>query len=188
MLVKIFVEGKADMRFLEDFINYHFGNGSISSDDFINVKGKDSLHLVKNQFIQNTDQGGINLLIFDTDSDIEQRRKDLENEKGALGIEFELFLFPNNSDIGELEDLLINLTVPKHHGIFECFTPFNACLKGKDDNYNVPDLKTQIFSYLSFQKLEAKEPDRNYLLDCWNLNDESSLPLKTFLANYFIAK
>jgi hypothetical protein len=157
MVVTIFVEGKADKRFIEDFITFKFGSEKLKEISFKNVEGKDSIHLAKSDFIKNTDQEGINLLIFDADLDYSERIKEIEKQKQDLGIEFELFLFPNDKDNGDLETLLLNLTVKEHQGIFECFKPFNDCLLSKNPDYNVPDLKTQVFSYLSFQKLESKE-------------------------------
>ena len=55
---------------------------------------------------QNTDMGGINLVIFDADEDTESRRAELLAIKEEFGVEFELFLLPNNKDVGALEDLL----------------------------------------------------------------------------------
>jgi len=179
--IVFFGEGKADERFLQDFVKHKFGIENIT---YKNVNGKDSIHLVKNEFEINTDQGGVNLLIFDADSDVQAALKNINDQKAALGIEFETFLFPNNAGTGALEELLIQLTVPEHQGIFDCFQPFNTCLSGKNPDYHVPDLKTQIFSYLSFQKLESKEEKRNYILPCWNLDAEYTKPLVDFLRPY----
>ena len=184
MAVSIFVEGKADKRFLEDFIAHHFSDEIFKNLKFIDVKGKDSIHLVSNEFEKNTDQNGINLLIFDADTNYSLRKKELEEQKAELNIEFELFLFPNNKDNGDLEELLLNLTVEEHHGIFECFKPFNECLKSKNSTYNVPSLKTRVYSYSDFQNQEPKENNRNYLLDCWNLDEEYATPLIEFLRKY----
>lgn len=179
-----FYRGKADTRFIEDFIKFHFTQEELDKISFVNVKGKDSIHLVKSNFIKNTDQEGINLLIFDADLDYSGRVEELEKQKQDLGIQFELFLFPNNEDKGDLETLLLNLTVKEHQGIFECFKPFNDCLLGKNPDYNVPDLKTQVFSYLSFQKLESKEDKRNYINGSWDLNNEYANSLLEFLKKY----
>jgi len=179
--VVFFGEGKADERFLQDFIKHYF---EIEKITYKNVNGKDSIHLVKNEFEKNTDQGGVNLLIFDADSDVQAALKNINEQKAALGIEFETFLFPNNADIGALEELLITMTVPQHQGIFDCFQPFNVCLTGKNPDYHVPDLKTQIFSYLSFQRLESKEDKRDYTLNCWNLDADYAKPLVDFLRPY----
>lgn len=184
MAVTIFVEGKADQRFIEDFVSFHFGNEKLEIISFVDVKGKDRLHIVKNNFVINTDQEGINLLLFDADGNFKDRVEELEKQKQNLEIDFELFLFPNDKDNGDLETLLLNLTAEKHLGIFECFSPFNDCLLNKNSAYNVPSLKTQIYSYLSFQNLEPQEKDRNYLLDCWNLKNEYAIPLTDFLKKY----
>ncbi|MCW4468511.1 hypothetical protein OGH69_06020 [Flavobacterium sp. MFBS3-15] len=179
--VVLFGEGKADGKFLKDYVKYHFG---IEDIEYVDVKGKDSIHLGKNYFLQNTDQGGINLLIFDADSDFQAAMNNINEQKDKTGIEFEVFLFPNNSDTGALEELLKRMTIEEHQGIFECFDVLDKCLTSKNNNYEVPDLKIQIYSYLSFQKLEAKEPVRDYTLSCWNLDAEYGNPLKEFLKNY----
>lgn len=181
--VVLFGEGKADERFLEDFVKYHF---AIEKIKYVNVKGKDSIHLVRNEFEKNTDQGGVNLLIFDADSNFHAALDNVNTQKVACEIEFETFLFPNNADTGALEELLLQLTVPEHQGIFECFVPFNACLSDKNQHYNVPDLKTRIYSYLAFQNFEPKDPARNYLVDCWNLDAPYAQPLKDFLTKYLV--
>lgn len=181
--VVLFGEGIADEKFLKDFIKSQFGIEEIK---YINVKGKDSIHLVKNEFEKNTDQGGVNLLIFDADSNYANARDNIIRQREEVGVEFEIFLFPDNNGVGALEDLLLKLTVPEHSGIFECFTPFNFCLKSKNPHYNVPDLKTQIYSYLSFQKLEANEGKRDYTQSCWNLSNLDAKPLRDFLSEYLL--
>jgi len=181
--VVIFGEGKADERFLEDFVKHHFGIEKIK---YVNVKGKDSIHLVRNEFEKNTDQGGVNLLIFDADSDFQGALDNVNKQKADCAIEFETFLFPNNKDTGALEELLLELTVPEHQGIFECFDPFDACLRAHNENYSVPDLKTRIYSYVAFQNFDPKDPTRDYLLDCWNLNAVYAQPLKDFLGKYLL--
>lgn len=179
--IRFFGEGKADKRFLEDFVKHHFG---IEEIDYVDVKGKDSIHLSKNKFEMNTDQGGINLLIFDADNDFQAALDNVNKQKAMCGIAFETFLFPNDEATGALEDLLLQMTVPEHQGIFDCFKPFNQCLLGHNSDYNVPDLKIQIYSYLTFQYLVGKDPVRDYSLSCWNLDADYAQPLKTFLAKY----
>ena len=181
--IRFFGEGKADKRFLEDFVKHHFG---ISKIDYINVNGKDSIELVAPQFKINTEQGGVNLLIFDSDSDYQQALDNVNKQKDDCGIQFETFLFPNNADTGALEKLLLQMTVPEHQGIFDCFKPFNECLLGHNPGYNVPDLKIQIYSYLTFQSLEGKDPVRDYTLPCWNLDAEYAQPLKAFIGKHLL--
>ena len=179
--IVFFGEGKADGKFLEDFIKHHFNIDKIT---YIDIRGKDSIHLSKKFFMQNTDQNGINLLLFDADSDYQAALENVNKQKTESGIEFDTFLFPNNSDTGAVENLLLELTVPEHQGIFECFEPFNTCLLTHNQNYVVPDLKIKIYSYVAFQNLNSKEHERNYLLDCWNLDAPYAQPLVDFLKQY----
>lgn len=109
--VVLFGEGKADEKFLRDFIKHHFGLEGIK---YIDVRGKDSIHLSRIQFEQNTDQGGVNLLLFDADGDFKTAINNINKQKGDCGIKCEIFLFPNNHDKGALEELLLNLTVPAY--------------------------------------------------------------------------
>lgn len=180
---KIFVEGDADKKFIQDYLNYLFGIETKDSRIVIDeLGGKDALKASKPNFNKNTELGGRNLVIFDADDDCETRREELLQEAKELGIPFELFLFPNNQENGNLETLLRRLTVADHEGIFDCFIPFNECLKLKNPNYDVPNLKLQLFSYLSFRGIESKEKKRNYLdIQSWRLDDSSLIPLRDFL-------
>lgn len=46
------------------------------------------------------------LIVFDADADSAQRKAEILAWKVKYKLDFELFLFPNNSDTGALEDLL----------------------------------------------------------------------------------
>ena len=57
----------------------------------------------------NTDTGEKNLVVFDADYDnnnggFEKRRDQLLKKKEELGLEFELFLWPDNSSDGDVEE------------------------------------------------------------------------------------
>ena len=102
----IFVEGVADKRFLEQLIEYHWGKvkkeSIVATGGYTNLlSGNTYLNLMK----RNSDDGGINLVVFDADDDCKQRRRDLLKWKAETGAEFELFLFPDDRTEGELEDV-----------------------------------------------------------------------------------
>ena len=103
---------------------------------------------------------------------------------------FELFLFPNNSDSGNLEILLEKIINPKHSAIFECFDGYQNCLKGKSKSYKVPASKTKIFAYLdtllsSQDEKFAKEDKRDYRnTNHWDLDNSYLNILKEFLEKY----
>ena len=73
---KIFVEGIADKRFLEQLIEYHFGykkeDGIVVTGGYTNLLSADTENTYLNQMNRNSDDGGINLVIFDADEDREK--------------------------------------------------------------------------------------------------------------------
>ena len=80
MGIRIFVEGIADKRFLFDYI-FHSFNIQLSDEDIIeaggwtkiNAKNEDG-ELIINKMIQNSDNDGINIVIFDSDKDFDKRK------------------------------------------------------------------------------------------------------------------
>lgn len=186
--VKIFIEGGADKRFIEDYI-FHIAKVEIK-EDVIGLGGKDTLEVDKTllEFQKNTDTGGTNLLIFDANGDFKTRQKELLDKQTKLNIKFELFLFPNNKDKGMLEDLLVQIINPKNNKIFECFDGYENCLKGNPD-FKIPALKTKVYAYVDTLDKDdegiANEKKRNYLnKDHWNLDHPSLNPLKDFLLKH----
>ncbi len=190
----IFVEGKADIRFLSDYIN-KLGFVNISQTDFIEMGGNDETAIFnrKIDFERSTALGKINLLIFDSDGNYETTYSELERIKKKLSINFELFLFPNNAANGALENLLIEIVPEANKVIFKCFDGFEECLKN-DARFAPPVLKTRIYAYIDalLSKREKKEREkhapeenRNYLReDHWNLESKALQPLKTFLESH----
>lgn len=104
---KIFVEGPADKRFIEQLI-WHLwqfevpGDSIISTDGYTNLMSDDKGMAYANQMRRTSDEGGINLVIFDADADCETRRRELLEWKGRAGVDFELFLLPDNAGSGAL--------------------------------------------------------------------------------------
>ena len=81
---KIFVEGEADKKFFEDYFSHLFGFNAPESinktDDKNETGGKDKLKKVAKQMEENTDQGGVNLVIFDADKDTIHRRSEVKSK------------------------------------------------------------------------------------------------------------
>ena len=130
---RIFVEGDADKKFLSDYYQHIFQKkapmNSIIHTGELEEKTGGYKKLTNEVNIRemriNSDQGGVNLVIFDADQNLEARRRELLSYKEDYGLEFELFLFPNNQDPGELEDLLESIINPNNHSIFECWNIMN---------------------------------------------------------------
>ena len=123
----IFVEGKADSKFVGDLVKEWFNYSLKSGVEIQETEGKDSLKKFAHQFQKSTDQGLINLLIFDANGNYQARVKELIVERQALKIQFEVFLFPNNEERGDLETLLRRIA--RNEAVFGCIDTYKRCLK-----------------------------------------------------------
>ena len=201
---KIYVEGIADQKFIADFISYHYKVSLIKGSDrtgirqnhnLIEIGGIDNRDKVASAFFErNSEQGIVNIIIFDADDDIKERKKELQDLKNKYNEDFDFFLFPNNIDKGELEDLLVNIINQNYSSIFDCWDNYENCLKMISSDMTLPAKKTKIYAYLEplhgkskSQKEMIKEPNRNYKNEKhWDLNNPYLKPLKFFLDKYFI--
>lgn len=202
----ILVEGDADKKFIRDYFHHLFNEeapqysiihtGDLKKDTGGYKKLTDEINI--RQMRINTDQGGVNLVIFDADKDIETRRKELETVKEQCHVEFELFLLPNNQDTGALEDLLENIINPNNRPILDCWEDYEKKLVQLDipertpPPLTTPAKKTKIYGYLEAllgesksQKELIKDANRNYEnTQHWNLDAEYLESLKEFLTKY----
>ena len=204
---QIIVEGTADKKFFEDYYRHLFHEnapeGSITlpiKDDktggYQKLFSENGINTIK----EGMDYGAKNLVIFDADDDIEARRKELLSIRDKYGVEFELFLLPNNKDAGTLEDLLEHIINPNNQPIFDCWQHYEDELVQQEipgrtpPPLTTPAKKTKIYGYLEAllepkQKDLIKERNRNYENpQHWNLDTEYLEPLKTFLKNNIIPK
>ena len=195
----IVVEGIADETFIRQYLQHLFGQ-KVPENFILRTEGKDNLKssVAINRMRSMTDQGGINLVIFDADDDCEARRSAILEWKELNGLEFELFLLPNNQDKGELEDLLENIINPNNRPILDCWEKYEKELvtihiEGRTPPpLTTPAKKTKIYGYLEAllgpsesDKKKIKEREREYdnVLH-WNLDAEYLLPLKEFLEKW----
>lgn len=201
---RIFVEGDADKKFIGDYYHHLFQEeapqysinhtGDLRGDKAGGYKKLSDEINIREMRI-NEDQGGVNLVIFDADKDVEARRKELEAIKEQYNVNFELFLLPNNQDTGALEDLLENIINPNNRPIFDCWENYEKELVTLDipgrtpPPLTTPAKKTKIYGYLeallgesNTQKELIKEVNRNYENTLhWSLDAEYLEPLKEFL-------
>ena len=202
---QIIVEGVADKRFFEDYYHHLFHvraiEGSIihpgkdnDTGGYQKLKSEESLQAMR----QHSDLGGLNLVIFDADEDAEARRQELLAIKEENGVEFELFLLPNNQDPGALEDLLENIINPNNQPVMECWQTYeselgNVRIPSKTPpTLTIPAKKTKIYAYLETllgqsksQKKLIKEANRNYEnTQHWNMDAEYLEPLREFLIKH----
>jgi hypothetical protein len=204
--VKIFVEGIADKKFLEDYSSHIFPGFKISDDTIIEVGGWTNIlshtargENIRNQMKQNTDNGVANVMIFDADDNFAIRKAEIEKWKADENLNFELFLFPDNRNNGALEDLLEKIILEKNKPVFDCWNNYEHCLQskkieGRGNPLTTPAKKTKIYGYLETllgntkaEKEKIKEQKRDYKnTEHWNLNADYLSPLKTFLLPFFL--
>lgn len=199
----IVVEGIADETFIRQYLFHLFGQ-KVPDNFILRTNGKDNLKSTSanNRMRSMTDQGGINLVIFDADNDFEVRKASILKWKEENGLEFELFLLPNHKDKGELEDLLENIINPNNRPILDCWEKYEKELvtihiEGRTPPpLTTPAKKTKIYGYLEAllfesesEKKKIKERDREYDNALhWNLDAEYLLPLKEFLEKWISKK
>jgi hypothetical protein len=192
----IFVEGVADARFIKQYIGHLYGD-VVDDERLVILKGWDNLKTEATAIRMHSmsANGGVNLVIVDTDKDFQIRKDEIAKWQQANKVQFELFLLPNNHDAGTLEDLLENIINPNNRPIFDCWEHYEQELVQTDipgrtpPPLTTPAKKTKIYGYLEAllgetknQKELIKEANRNYENpQHWNLDAEYLEPLKLFL-------
>ena len=189
--------------FVRDFLR-HLCPDIKEEEDFeiIDVGGKDKLAMFDNQMREATRNNEKNLVIFDCDfvatgGGLENRRKNFEDMKRSLGVDFDYFLFPNNHDEGAFEDMLLHIINPAHKGIMDCFVRYEQCMAKRNEEmggacYNLPNVKAKIYTYITSFKRSNKETENvkggewDFMnTEYWDLDNEYLAPLKAVLESYF---
>jgi len=202
MAIKFFVEGIADDKFLRDYISQKY-NATLAKEDIIKSEGWTNIRSENGEFIinamqKNSDNNGTNLLIFDADTSFSERLTEINEWKTQHNLEFEIFLWPNNQESGDLETVLENIINPNNRPVFDCWDRYESCLQsttiqGRSTPLTTPAKKTKIYGYLEAllgeskaQKKKIKEPNRDYRLsEHWDLNSEYLDALDGFLRPYY---
>ncbi|MCH5310383.1 MAG: hypothetical protein J1E57_00215 [Prevotella sp.] len=191
----IVVEGIADEVFISQYFRHIFGN-EVPDSCFVKTDGKDNRQTAMNRMREMSANGGINLVIFDADKDIDKRRTELLKWKKDENLDFELFLMPNDKDSGALEELLENIINPNNRPIMECWENYEKELVKLDipgrtpPPLTTPAKKTKIYGYLEAllkpsEKESIKERKRKYYNTLhWNFDDKYLEPLKEFLSKH----
>ena len=214
----IWVEGIADQKFLADVLSVWFGlafqdskmSGGViyecrdetrQIEVRIRAAGTVSAFIAEKEwrkkeqdFVDNQSFGIKNLIIADADDDVAARKTEVAQTVQNVGFnpEFDLFLFPNHQESGDLENLLEQIIHPEHQAIFECWNAYEECLrKTPGKTYTTPARKTKIYAYLEAllgnskkEKEKIKEREREYTnADHWQLDPtkEHLKPLHEFL-------
>mgnify|MGYP004448804873 FL=1 len=194
---KIYIEAKkpstSEYVFLETLLNNIFGQEWKDRVEIICADGKDHFEALVPQMKDCTEQEGKNLVIFDADFEdnqggFQKRQIELLQKREDLGISFELFLFPNNHDDGDVEACFEMMMLPQHIRIMECFNDFEVCL-GPD--YLHPNRKGRCHTYISSMPMSKTKHDRlgtgQWQFDnpeYWDINASGLQPLRDFLIEH----
>lgn len=196
---RIFVEGVADKRFIKQLIQHIFGvsvmdDCVIETEGYTNLISKSKTAVYVNQMRRTTDDGGVNLVVFDADDDYEKRKNEIMDWKHKHKLDFELFLFPNNHSNGEFENLLESIINPENQPVMDCWEKYEESLKNVNIPWRegvpltIPAKKTKIYAYLEVllgssksEKKKIKECERDYCnINHWNLNATALTDLIAF--------
>jgi len=201
-MVRIFLEGK-ETKFIDYLIRNTWGGRPLNSFELINAGGWTNIHLIANKFKENTDVGGTNLVIFDADTlqnegGFARRLLQLEEKKVEHGIDFKLFLFPNDQSDGDFELLLEQIVNPNHIGLFTCFSTYESCLNQLNANaptviYKTPMRKAKIYSFIdAFLKSRDENEQMKkgdwffHRSEYWDFNSPNLERLKDFLLPHIV--
>jgi len=169
---KIFVEGITDQACIEKILELKYGisfphNGIAADKAIINCGGwnklKTSLFLIDEY---RKDMGGKNLVIFDADGKnneggYQKRYNQLMSVAGELNIKFEIFLFPNNSADGILEDFYCSCFKKEMKFFEDCWQGMLLCFE-QNNNFdlklNSPSVYDKVYSYVDlFEEYKTVE-------------------------------
>ena len=182
---RILVEGISDHAFisylLKDYIN------KIPQNFIINTEGKDKIKLFESSLLLEN-----NYFIFDADQDLNEARKNIIQQINHIQIsgtpiKYEIFLLPNNKDLGELETLLFSIirNQSDKEERLECLEKYWQCLPNipKKNDYDV-----RLYEFITSYNLNKDQKEeikkKNYLFDredIWDMESKELEPLKSYL-------
>ena len=190
--VKILVEGKldkkkgiahsSDSRFLRDCVQHWFNIDLDLVNNFEYIGGASELRemAIPIRRLQEEDLIHEVLVIVDANGDVAKRKAEVERFQQESGLSFRFFLFPDNSTNGEVETLIE--AVATQRKFIDCFNDYERCI-GKP-----LDLKDKVFAYIAAASKnhdDAKDINRKFSADLFNLDHAALNPLKEFLSPFF---
>ena len=208
-MVNIFIEAKDKKTPECEFLKAILNKIGVSSDkyDIITTNGytnlMDSIDASNiNALRANTDAGGKNLVVFDADYEknnggFDKRREELLARRNELGLSFDLFLWPNNHNDGDVEVLMESIARKDlYPEVFDCFEKYEICISHRKNEqgepyYVIPNRKNKLHTYFTSLPLSHSKKRKTgqgaWLwdeADIWDLDAESLDPIKKFLSNY----
>lgn len=208
--ITIFVEGDADKKFLIDFVRYVCEANSISllhcdldkiiikTGGWTKISSKEEGKSIRDKMEQTTKRGGINLIIYDADDDVAERKCQLQEYAQDYNLKYEVFLLPDDNNPGTLEDLLERLINPINQCVLDCWNRYEEDLKEQRIPWKepkqptTPSSKSKIYAYIealvgttNSEKERIKDRNRDFMVqNHWHLDAEGGEALKQFLLAY----
>lgn len=208
-MVKIFIEAKDKRTPESEFLKAILDKIGVASDTYEIITTDGYTNLLDsadasniNSLRANSDAGGINLVVFDADTDYNKggfakRGSELLSKRDYLGLVFELFLWPDNKHDGDVEVLMESIARKDlYPEVFECFEKYEHCISKRkneqgDPFYVTPNRKNKLHTYFSslpISRSKKKKAGRGAWLwddaNIWDLDSESLNPIKDFLTKY----
>ncbi|GAA8792716.1 hypothetical protein VN1311_00850 [Helicobacter pylori] len=212
--ILIYTEGKSDRNFLGRYLNFLKCEDRF---DIFDIEGKDKLILgefpeIIEKILKNKHQTYKQVcIIFDadkkesqeSDAGFDNKLEHICEKLKEKGIDFpreQIFLFPNNQDDGDLEDLL--LEIAKHKEFINCFESYLDCIKKKEHYKPIKNMrKNMLYAYLEALGLEDLYTKKNIfdiegevkneckekyekLKEVIDFDSKSLVPLKNFLERF----
>ncbi len=209
----ILVEGKADVTFIRDYLQFLYEDLELLKEKSKNKSKEKELknettHIkieavggyttikkhLKSKLEELKDFNYKIFVIQDADNPQKQdggvidRMKYLEKIKNDLNIDFKIFLFPDNKNDGDLETLLLKIVKEeKFNQTLDCYKKYAECANNIDSSWTKEFLenKNVVYNYFRIYKgmTGAKEENRKFSSDYWDFNNEALKPLKAFFIN-----
>lgn len=211
------VEGIADLIFLRDFFKYAiedtlevlFSKGVKNDNDSTKLKIIKKENFTIDVFITGgytaidkfmkiklkefSDFGYEIILVFDTDDPskphggFEERNSYLQKIAVQNKTSFKIFLFPNNKDDGDLENLLLNIVNENKYSPYHTsYTHYANSISSYSSSEFCNELlchKHIVYNYFQvyFGMEKAREENRDYKKEFWEYNHPHLEPLKRFV-------
>ena len=166
-MVKIYIEGKNKKVPESEFLRAILEHIGVPAEkyEFVHTNGYTSLLDAANGvnveiMRANSDSGGTNLVVFDADTTANnggfaQRQKELLDKGNALGLNFDLFLWPDNEHDGDVEVLMESIARKDlYPEFFDCFSKYEHCISQRKNDkgepfYTTPNRKGKLHTYFN---------------------------------------
>jgi hypothetical protein len=208
----LYVEGRGEVHFISQFIEYHFNDFEFSFgkerknsrancnelklkiQSLEGISAKRMQSLVKE--IRSNEALGIECALI-IDADTEEHKKPAGGCENRLNycqklkedhrLNFKYFIIPNGKDDGNLETLLEGAISDRGKPFFNCLNSFRSCANKVEIRSKEINVK-EIFEWYEFMVhgngKETKQTSRVYHpSELWDLNRSDLYPLKNFLEN-----